>query len=1078
MSTPDFHQAADYSAEANQLSVLQATALHTDYQRRPLAVTTTPTFTWQLLGQGRDALQTAFQLAVFDADGKLQWDSGIRSEAQQRCGYAGPQLEPDADYTWRLQIRNCQGVLSPWSEPAEFSTGPLAFGGATSPAMWISRAPGGRSAVSIMDGNLRVAAASLLRLPFEPAADFTLRTRVRIAMGGLTLLLRGTDSTHHTGTTEDAGKPQGIALRLNRALECSWVNVMGTTEGPESERVPVLVGPDASPTWHEFEIRAAGSRLAVSVDGRAVSEFQTATTGRGFLAISQAPREQAEFSSFTLQTAQGTTTLDFPQAGLDGWDLTISEREIDEWTLLRGTVPLRGKVTRARLYAAGCHQFELYVNGTSAGRGGSFSYAGEGRYQTFDVAELLQDSSSATIAVLLHWFGPGQGRAPGAPGLLAQLSLTYQDGSRAFFETGPDWMVASGPYEQSGYRNDEGDPVEHLRAPGWPQGSPDAWRQPDFDDSAWLPALVSARDTQQVLPLLPQETALKEEYVSATRMLQASDGTLVADFGRVLPGRPVVEFIEGIAGRIVHLRAGYTLGDGGRVAQDKLQTQNTDMSFPYTQQDGPQEYHAFTHLGFRYLEIPGIDAGALGAVGAVVVHGKHPFEGILHSSDPDLNAVLKLLADSTMYGIQEQFVDTPTREKGQFLGDAVNISYAAMALLGDRAYTRTALREFAASARRYWSTEDERGRYNAVYPNGDGKRDIPDFSLQMVEWALEYHRQSGDVAMLEELYPQLSDTAGYVLRHAAENGPTAGLVTDLGGGSGPYLHGIVDWPAPGRFGYDLDTAARTTVNAQAYGVLDGVARLSELLGRPAAETAHYRTSADNLAAAMNSRLRVSGRFVDGLRADGSPSLHASSHATSFPLSLGVTEPEFWTSDADYLASRGMRQGPMTVHRLFRALLRAGQVQPVVNLLTSTDGPGWMRILAAGGTFTWEAWELVEGTDYSQSHAWSASVLREIVEHLLGVQPAEPGAARLHLAPPMCSLEGFSGTVPTERGPVSLEWKRNGGTLSVRVQLPAGTTASLTVPAGSYRVTGTHTYSYVSGPDIELVPGSWDIQPVS
>jgi alpha-L-rhamnosidase len=80
----------------------------------------------------------------------------------------------------------------------------------------------------------------------------------------------------------------------------------------------------------------------------------------------------------------------------------------------------------------------------------------------------------------------------------------------------------------------------------------------------------------------------------------------------------------------------------------------------------------------------------------------------------------------------------------------------------------------------------------------------------MPEWVEEYHRLSGDTGLVAELLPQLQDTAEYVLRPIPLDGPTAGLVTDLGGGGGPYLHGIVDWPAPGRFGYDMDCAARTT----------------------------------------------------------------------------------------------------------------------------------------------------------------------------------------------------------------------------------------------------------------------------
>lgn len=986
---------------------------------------------------------------VSGSDGAPIWDSGERSGTAQRCRYDGPPLAPDTDYSWRVRIRHGAGAFSPWSAAATFGTG---VSGGDWAAQWLGRAPGGRASAGIIEGALRLAAVGTLRLPFDDAADFTLRARFHNTMGGLTLILRGAncpDGPLDPGQSAAATPPRGI-------------------------RIPLDAG---APAWHELVVRAEGRTITVSLDESPSTTMETTTSGAGFLAFIQGPKEQIELASLSLETAAGTRELTFPESGLTGWRVDTAQRQIDEWTLARATFALDGKVVRARLYAAGCHQYELFVNGQRAGRGGSFSYPGEGRYQSFDVTEILTGATEVTLAALLHWFGPGQGRAPGEPGLLSQLSITYDDGTRVNLGTGPGWLVTEAPYEQAGYRNDEGDPVEHLNALLNPGGHATSWRQPGFDDSHWDPATVMPEHSLAGTKLLPQETEMVENFVPCHQLLRADDGTIVADFGQVLPARPVVEFLAGNPGRVVNVRAGYTLRPDGRVDRGKLQTQNTDMSFPYTQSAGPQEYRAFTHLGFRYLEIPGVGADELGVVGAVVVHGKHPFEGTLESSDPDLNAVLKLLADSTLYGIQEQFVDTPTREKGQFLGDAVNISYAAMTLFGDRAYTRTALVEIAASARRYWSAAPERGRYNAVYPNGDGKRDIPDFSLQMVEWALDYFKHSGDIQLLAQLYPQLRDTADYVLRHVSTEGPTAGLVTELGGGSGPYLHGIVDWPAPGRFGYDMATAARTTVNAQGFGALEGVSELALLLGRPATESARYGDAATALAAAMNARLRVAGRFVDGLHSDGTPSSHASSHATSFPLSLGVTPPALWASDAEYLISRGMKQGPMTVHRLFRALLRAGRVQAVVDLLTNADGPGWMRILAAGGTFTWEAWELVEGTDYSQSHAWSASVLAEIVQCLLGVQITEAGAARLRLVPPSCSLSSFAGTVPTERGPVSLRWQREETGCSVSTTLPAGTTAVLEIPPGRYKVSGVHTHSYESGPNIELLPGHWEVTPL-
>lgn len=591
--------------------------------------------------------------------------------------------------------------------------------------------------------------------------------------------------------------------------------------------------------------------------------------------------------------------------------------------------------------------------------------------------------------------------------------------------------------------------------------------------------------------LHPRRTRLTEEFVPPRGFLAAGHGTLVADFGRVLPGRPEVDFLAGVPGRTVMMRAGYGLRPDGRVDAGRTASQNTDMSFPYTQAPGPQRYRASVHLGFRYLELPGVRAADVTRVGATVVHGRHPGEGSFNSSDPALDAVFTLLRDSALYGVQEQFVDTPTREKGQFLADAVNISYATMALFGEYAYTAQALREFGWSATRYWATGGETGRYNAVYPNGDGKRDIPDFSLMLPEWAAEYHLRTGDLALVRELLPHLRNTAGYALRHIPADGPTAGLVTTLGGGSGPYLHGIVDWPAPGRFGYDMACAAKTTVNAQSYSALLSTARLCAIAGDEDAAI-RYAAAGRNLAAAIRDRLRVDGVMVDGLHADGTPSRHASQHATSFPLSVGITEQEHAGRDALRIAGMGMRQGPLTVHRLVRALLAAGLPDAVLDLLTARDQPGWARLLDRGATFTWEAWDVVAGTDYSQSHAWSASVVKEILEHLLGIRYTSPGGHELLIEPPLCRLEHARGSVPVANGYAASAWRRRGNLMEVEVTLPAGTTAVVRLPRGTYGVKGptadaavvpsvpaagnTAAGNPAAGLDFRIHPGTWAFTP--
>ncbi|WP_328476211.1 glycoside hydrolase family 78 protein [Actinoplanes sp. NBC_00393] len=761
------------------------------------------------------------------------------------------------------------------------------------------------------------------------------------------------------------------------------------------------------------------------------------------------------------------------------WIQRAATPRADDWALLRTEVPVqRGRVVRAIAYVAGSHTWELWVNGRRADRGSSFGYPGEGFYQAADVTRLVQGRGTLTLGALLHWYGAGQGRAAGVPGLLVKIAIEYADGTKQAVISDGSWRVHDGPYREGAVRNGEGERIEHADAQR--AAAIGAWQQPGYDDALWSPPVVLG--THPVAPfthLTGLDALVSESVVRPVRMLTADDGTPVADFGVVVPARPVVEFDAGAGGRTLTLRAGYELTANGRVSTAGEATQSTDMSYPYTQADGRQTFRAFTHLGFRYLEIPGANEDIkISEVRAELVHtAVEGPQASFTSSDATLNAVWKLMQRSALYSIQEQFVDTPTREKGQFLADAANISYATMQGFGERAATRKAIREFLASNRRYWTTGNDAGRYNAVYPNGDGKRDIPDFTELFVDWVWRWYEVTGDETLLAEAYPAIRETAGYVQRHIPASGPTAGLVTDLSGGSGQYRYGIIDWPAPGRFGYDMTTSARTVVNALGVEVLRRAADMATVLGKPE-DAAGLRQTEQDLVAAMNARLRrADGIYVDGLLADGTQSSHAGQHASSYPIAFGIAPAADLPALAEHLAAAGMRQGPMTAHWLLRALADAGRPDAVLRLLTNHDDLGWARILDQGGTFTWEAWAMEAGANYSQSHGWGAQAAVDVMETMLGIRLGEAGGRTVVLAPPATGLQHAAGSVPTQRGEVKLSWQRVANGLRVAARIPVNVTAriELPTPAGvAYRASGARLISSGNGLTV-FEAGSGDVR---
>jgi alpha-L-rhamnosidase len=839
-------------------------------------------------------------------------------------------------------------------------------------------------------------------------------------------------------------------MNLNLADRLVPLNVEGN---PQFGWTPNDTDGNEIQTAYEIQVKQANDEVLIWGSGKVQSSAQS------FIPYSGTALTSGTSYTWTVRTWDRTdlaspwaATATFDTGLGDGdWKASWIRRtstEVDDYTLARREVMLGASpIRRARAYVSANHQYELRLNGVKVDRGPAFSYPGEGYYQATDITSQLQAGSPLAIGIVYHWYGAGQGRPAGERGLLGRFVVEHVDGTQEVVVTDGSWHVRRASQWQTGttVRNllpdDVGDYVEHFDS----TQVPDGWDQPGYVDtvSPWtVPQVIGVHPAGVFTHLTGQEPRIVRSTVAPISVKTLSDGAVVADFGMVIPARPDIQFQSGQAGRALKIFTGYELTSDGHVSTLASATQNTDMSFAYTERGGAQEFQAFTYLGWRYLQIdaPG-ETLSTSNISAIVEHSDSPpqYAAKFTSSDATLNAVFDLVQRSALYSMQQQFVDTPTREKGQFLQDAVNESYATMAGLAERSLTRKAIREFMASQLRFWPD----GRLNAVYPNGDGARDIPDYTETFPNWVLRYYQTSGDSALLSDAHDTAQNVANYIWSYV--NG-TTGLVTNLAGGTGQYQYGIIDWPASQRFGYDVNTAARTTVNILAVDAMRSMAAIDTALGRPASEVSLYQGRADQLTTAINSKLRrTDGMYIDGLTSAGKQSTHASQLANSYAVAFGVAPTASWSQIGTYIAGLGMQQGPMTAHWLLKSLNDVGKPDQVLARLTDTAGPGWAKILSQGGTFTWESWTApTEGL--SESHGWGAQVLVDIVESLAGLQVSGAGASTITIAPPATGLTSVNSTVWTERGAVQINWQRPAkGGLTLDVTVPVNVRATVLLP---------------------------------
>ncbi|MCA9985370.1 MAG: family 78 glycoside hydrolase catalytic domain, partial [Anaerolineales bacterium] len=723
--------------------------------------------------------------------------------------------------------------------------------------------------------------------------------------------------------------------------------------------------------------------------------------------------------------------------------------EPDEYTYYRKPFGLpAGAIQQATLYLSAVHQYELYLNGHCLGRGQAYHYPQYQYYRAYDVTDRLNAGEDNLLALLTHWYGGGQGRPASAPGLLLKLIVHYADGTPFVLGSDGSWQCARAtawqpdqpprhPHEGVGY-------VERIDAREMLLD----WYSNLGGYANW--AGVTVLGAQPTPPwtgrLRPELTRIAEYPIAPQSIIDQGAGRYLVDLGAVYAGRPQLEFSGGTAGQEIQMAGGYTLDEHGAIHQPH--NQGTDLRYIAIANGAPFTFRPQLYLGWRYLQIENSPCPITAEnFSFIVQHSEMDAEqSAFASSDPMLNKVWAFLKRSVPLASQEQFLDTPTQEKGAFLLDSLNISLVALAAYGERLLTRRSLHEFLDSMDHYWHSAVDWGRLNAVYPNGDGARDIPEFTQSYLLWVWHYYQQTGDRNFLQAHYGKLKAIAAYVARHQSDSD---GLIYHLTGGGGPYEEGIIDWPPSMRYGYDMATVARTVVNGYAAIDFTVIVQIATLLG-DGAMAATYAARAARLTQGINSRLlTAAGIYCDGLRVDGSQSDHASQQANIFPLALGLTPAEQRASVLDHIRQMQMRVGMPTVYWLIRAVGEMGDGVHLLDLFTRADWTGWAQNIAQGATCTWESWDADRVKDVSMSHPWGAIGLLGIQEYVLGVQPLAPQYARLRVRPLWFGdrLPAASGTIPTERGPVALGWTRAGDHFSLELTLPPNVVAEVYLPAG-------------------------------
>jgi alpha-L-rhamnosidase len=426
-------------------------------------------------------------------------------------------------------------------------------------------------------------------------------------------------------------------------------------------------------------------------------------------------------------------------------------------------------------------------------------------------------------------------------------------------------------------------------------------------------------------------------------------------------------------------------------------------------------------MPFRYVEIegapPGFDKDNIRQLAAHYSFDDNAAQ--FDSSDPKLNAVWKLChhtIKATSYG--GIFVD----------GDRERLPYEADSYIDQLGW--------------YNSTTDVTlPRYSWQYLIGNPTWPT-EWIIFNVLLAWNDYQYTGDTAGLNKFYTDLQaktliglERPDGLISTVPNIPPEVARAIHARGA----LHDIVDWPPNERQGYEMKPI-NTVVNAFHALALQRMAQIARVLNH-ADDATRFDTAAAQTIKSINEKLFDP---ATGLYVDGEGSRHSSTQANFFPLDFGLVPPERQEKVGTYVAGCGMKTSVYGAQFMLEALFDHGQADRALVLMTADGGRSWTHMLDMGATMTWEAWDSKYKSNLDWNHAWGAAPANLIPRKLMGIEPLDPGFAKVLVQPPPTSLKWAEMRVPTVRGSLFVRVE-NEPSYRLEVELSANTTARIGIP---------------------------------
>ena len=743
--------------------------------------------------------------------------------------------------------------------------------------------------------------------------------------------------------------------------------------------------------------------------------------------------------------------------------------------LLRREFTVKPGLKRALVNVCGLGQYELTLNGKKVGQDflspGWTKYDRTCLYDTHDITSDLKRGKNAAGLELGNgmYNVPGGGRFTkfkgsfGPQKAIAQLRLEYQDGSVEFIGTDDHWRTAPGPITFSSIYGGEDFDARRVQ-PGWDKIN--------FDDSKWPPAQVVNGPGGQLRGLSCAAPPIREFEIHrpvATHSL--TNGDIVFDLGQNASHVPKIS-VSGPTGSKVRLIPSELINDDGSVNQGSMGAgRRGTLWCEYTKAtDGVETWSPkFFYVGCRYVQVhftpasvgqafqpagagdfpvassntalksavnrqTGKSALQIKSLAGIVVHSASEPVGEFACSNPLFNRIRTLVRWAQRSNMVSLMTDCPHREKLGWLeedhlnGPALRYEFNLAQL-----FTKT-LNDIADSQLTNGLVPTTAPEYTIFRTAGDTNHlrndfgDSPEWAATFILVPWQQYEFDGDLNLFRTHYDAMKK-----------------YLTYFGSRADNYIvnYGLGDWYdlGPKKPGVSQLTPVALTATAFYFQDAEIMARVAALLGKD--EDARQFSE-------LAEKIRVA--FTEKLYDPTNKSYATDSQcANAIPLVMGICEPSNRADVVDAIVldvrSRGnaLTAGDVGYRYLLRALADGGRSDVIFEINNQSDKPGYGMQLAKGKTSLTEAWD----GGSSQNHFMLGQIQEWFYHDLAGIRSDGNGFKKISIAPqPVGDVTWAKASYHSIRGKIVSDWKRDGDKFTLKVTIPANTTATVFVPAKS------------------------------